>query len=370
MAFYVGYSELKNVDEALIEATKGFEDNSFILYFSPLSKIQEVSEKIHNLFPNSITVGTSSHYSYSKSGLKRGYIACFGLKDVLEISCDIILEIDRYPLKYADRVENAIKKLSSPENTICLELSTAFSMSEEFVLTTLNSVCEKYNIPVAGGNAGMSPEELKSGVRKTYVGLNGKCYENACVFAMLKNPSSPIKLYDEHFYKPTGIELSITSVNIKNKTILEINHQPAAKELAKILKCSVEELPKKMTYYQFGKYIDGKLMISSFGRMFEDNSLEFNAHLFNQTKVMLLEPGNLEEVFENTFNKIKSENPCAKIGFIIHCQGRSMFMDENGKLEEYAKKIGKLFPFFCGFSSMGEQFKSLHLNHTMVMVVF
>jgi ribosomal protein L22 len=37
----------KNVDEALIEATKGFEDNSFILYFSPLSKIQEVSEKIH-----------------------------------------------------------------------------------------------------------------------------------------------------------------------------------------------------------------------------------------------------------------------------------------------------------------------------------
>ena len=139
-----------------------------------------------------------------------------------------------------------------------------------------------------------------------------------------------------------------------------------------------------MNYYQFGKYVDGKLLISSFGRMFEDGSLEFNAHLFNQTKVMLLEPDDMETIFKNTFNKIKTENPQAKIGFLIHCQGRSMFLDEKKivnlrplytnvtykkMLEDYAKEVGKLFPFFGGFSSLGEQYKTLHLNHTMVMVV-
>ena len=370
MNFFVGHSKLDDVDAALKEATSSFNNPDFLFYFSPLSKIKEVTEKIYNLFPNATCLGTSSHYVYSKSGLQRDVISCFGFKDEIETSSDIILEIDRYPLKYAERVENAIKKLSSPENTICIELSTAFSMSEELLLTTLNSVCSKYNIPVAGGNAGLSPTELKNGVRKTYVGFNGKVYENACVFAMLKNQKSPIRIYDEHFYKPTGIELLITAIDIKNKTVLEINNMPAAEGLAKVLKCSIDEIPQKMNYYQFGKYVDGKLLISSFGRMFKDGSLEFNAHLFNQTKVMLLEPDDMKTIFKNTFNKIKTENPHRKIGFLIHCQGRSMFLDEKNMLEDYAKDVGKLFPYFGGFSSLGEQYKTLHLNHTMVMVVF
>ena len=370
MNFFVGHSLLENVDEALAEATKSFQDSSFIFYFAPLSKIKEVTEKIYALFPNSTCVGTSTYYVYSKSGLRRNGISCFGFKDVLETAVDVILEIDRYPLKYLPRVEKALDKLSSTDNTICLEFSTAFSMSEELILTTLNSVCSKYNIPVAGGNAGMSPEELKSGIRETYVGFNGKCYENACVFAFLKSSVNPIKIYDEHFYKPTGIELSITSVDIKNKRILEINNLPAAEGLAKVLKCDIKDIPEKMNYYQFGKYIDGKVMISSFGKMYEDGSLEFFAHMFNQTKVMLLEPDNLDQIFENTFKKIKSENPNGKIGFLIHCQGRSMFLDQQNRLEDYAKNVGKLFHFFGGFSSLGEQYKTLHLNHTMLMVVF
>lgn len=370
MNFFVGHSKLQNVDEALAEATKSFVDGCFIFYFAPLSMIQEVTEKIYRLFPNSTCVGTSSHFVYSKSGLRRNELTCFGFKDILETAVDVILEIDRYPLKYLPRVENAIKKLSSPENTICLEFSTSFSMSEELILTTLNTVCEKYNIPIAGGNAGMSPEELSKGIKKTYVGYNGVCYENACVFAMVKSNANPIKIYDEHYYKPTGIELSITSVDIKNKRILEINNLPASLGLAKALNCSIEEIPEKMNYYQFGKNINGKLMISSFSNMYEDGSLDFFAHLFNQTKVMLLEPDDIENVFQRTFNKIKDENPNVKLGFMIHCQGRSMYLDNQNMLEDYAKAVGNIFPFFGGFSSLGEQFKNLHLNHTMVMVVF
>ncbi len=369
MAFFVGHSKLDDVDLALNEATSTFDNPDILFYFAPLSKIQEVTEKIYKRFPNSICVGTSSHYIYSKSGLKRNQFSCFGFKDVTETAADIILEIDRYPLKYADRVENAVKKLSSTENTVCISVSTAFSMSEELLLTTLNSVCSKYNIPVVGGNAGLDPEELKKGIRKTYIGFNGKSYENASAFVMIKGLKSQIKIYEEHFYKPTGIELLITAINIKNNTVLEINNMPAAEGLAKILKCSISEIPEKMSYYQFGKYVDGKLLISSFGRMFEDGSLEFNAHLFNQTKVMLLEPGDINSVFENTFKKIKTESPDAKIGFLIHCQGRSVFLDEINILEEYAASIGNLFSYFSGFSSMGEQVGNRHLNHSMVLVV-
>ena len=70
----------------------------------------------------------------------------------------------------------------------------------------------------------------------------------------------------------------------------------------------------------------------------------------------------MKTIFKNTFNKIKTENPQAKIGFLIHCQGRSMFLDEKKMLEDYAHEVGKLFPFFGGFSSLGEQYKTLHLN--------
>ena len=369
MNFFVGHSYLENVDEALAEATKNFKTPSFVFYFTPLKKFKEVTKKIVKIFPNAICVGTSSHYVYSRSGLKRNVISCFGFKDVLEAVADIILEIDRYPLKYANRIENAISKLSSTDNAICLEFSTAFSMSEELFLSTLNSVCGKYDIPVAGGCSGMSPSELREGIRETYVGFNGEIYENACIFALLRSDNVPIRIYDEHFYKPTGLEFLVTAIDIKNKTVLEINNLPAAEGLAKVLNCSIEEIPEKMVYYQFGKYIDGKLMISAFGRMFEDGSLEFNAHIFNNTKVMIMEPDNILEITNKTIEKIKQENPRATMGFLIHCQGRSMFLDERNLLDEYAKKLGQLFPFFSGFSSMGEQYKSLHLNHTMVMVV-
>ena len=370
MKFFLGYSYQDNVDVALEEISANFHEPDFVLYFAPFPKIKEVTEKIYKTFPSATCVGTSSHYVYSRHGLKRNAISCFGFKDVLENSADVILEIDRYPLKYVDRVENAIKKLSSPENTICLELSTAFSMSEELLLTTLNSVCEKYNIPVAGGNAGMSAEEFDRGERKTYVGFNGQIYENACVFAMLRYGNHPIRIYDEHFFKPTGKELLITAIDIRNKTVLEINHEPAAKALANVLNCSVAEVPKKMSYYQLGKYIDGKLLISSFNRMFEDGSLEFNAHLFNQTKVLLLEPDDIKSVYRKTFEKIKAENPKPVSAVLFHCLGRSIFLDERNMLEEYAQEIGNLFPSFTGFSCLGEQYNSLHLNHTMVLVVF
>lgn len=370
MNFFVGHSFKDNVDEALAEATQHFENPSFVFYFSPLSKLKQVTEKINKIFPNTECVGTSSYYIYCKTGLKRGSISCFGFKDVLECSSGIILEIDRYPSKYAYRVEDAIRKLSSTENTVCLEVSTAFSMSEEIMLAALNSVCEKYNIPIAGGNAGISPEEFKQGVRQTFVGYNGKLYENACVFALLRGISSSIKIYDEHFYKPTGKEFLVTAIDIKNKTVLEINNQPAVIGLAKVLNCKVEEIPEKMNYYQLGKYVDGKLLISTYNRMFEDGSLEFNAHLFNQTKVQILEPDDIKSVFERTFKKIKSENPRPHIGFFIHCQGRAMFLDERNMLDDYAKEIAGLFPYFSGFTSLGEQYKNLHLNHSMVLVVF
>ena len=72
---------------------------------------------------------------------------------------------------------------------------------------------------------------------------------------------------------------------------------------------------------------------------------------------------------KDKLNKIKTESPDCKIGFLIHCQGRSVFLDEMNILDEYAASIGKLFPYFSGFSSMGEQVGNRHLNHSMVLVV-
>ena len=94
MNFFVGHSKLDDVDAALKEATSLFKNPDFLFYFAPLSKIKDVTEKIYKLFPNATCLGTSSHYVYSKSGLKRDVISCFGFKDVIETSADIILEID------------------------------------------------------------------------------------------------------------------------------------------------------------------------------------------------------------------------------------------------------------------------------------
>ena len=98
MNFFVGHSKLDDVDAALKEATSSFNNPDFLFYFSPLSKIKEVTEKIYNLFPNATCLGTSSHYVYSKSGLQRDVISCFGFKDEIETSSDIILaDIYRFP---------------------------------------------------------------------------------------------------------------------------------------------------------------------------------------------------------------------------------------------------------------------------------
>jgi hypothetical protein len=110
-----------------------------------------------------------------------------------------------------------------------LEFSTAKGKSEELVLDTFVSILEPLNIPVFGGNAGVEDG------KETLVSLNGKVYENACVFLILRNLRGKIFLYKENIYRPTNHFFIATDVNIDDHIVYELDKKPAAEVIAQTL---------------------------------------------------------------------------------------------------------------------------------------
>ena len=55
---------------------------------------------------------------------------------------------------------------------------------------------------------------------------------------------------------------------------------------------------------------------------------------------------------------------------MINCLARSMLFENDGYLNEFAKKMSSALGDYIGFAGYGEQLRDQHFNQTMVLAVF
>ncbi|QAA33109.1 FIST signal transduction protein [Clostridium manihotivorum] len=365
MNYKIGKSSKKNPLEAVTEATSGLIAPKLILFFSEVNNFESFTTVIKDKFKDSIVLGSTTFAGFCKEGAYKDSLLVMGIEEGIECYADILEEADKFPIKYIDRITNCVDKLKDTKNTVCFEISSALISCEELALATLNSVLELNSIPLFGGSSG---DQGKA--EKTMISFNGKVYENACAFVLIKNLGGKIRLYRENIYKPTNHYFTATKVDVRNRIVYEYDNRPAAKVVAEALNTTVEGLNKYLDTNPLGRIIGNDMYITANQAVTSNNGMSYHARVYNNSKMVLLEPDDYKHVISETIKQVKKDVPNPSFSIMINCLARSLLFEKDGYLNEFAKSMSSALGNYIGFAGYGEQLDHQHFNQTMVIAVF
>ena len=106
-----------------------------IIVFAEVDMLKFFVSKLQNRYPDAVVIGSATYINYG-----------------IEVSAGAVFDVDRHPSMYKAHIKQTLDKLSSFENTCCLEFVTSFGKGEELVLDTFEEVLEETGIRVAGGS--------------------------------------------------------------------------------------------------------------------------------------------------------------------------------------------------------------------------
>lgn len=365
MEYKIGRSSNQQIEGAIREATLGLREPKLIMFFSDVEHFEAYTSELKKAFPESMIMGATTFVGLCKEGAFKETLLVLGFETGIECYGNVLEEVDKYPLKYVKRVEQCVNAVVNTNNTMCFTLTTALISCEELVLSTLNSVLMKKDIPLFGGSAGD-----KGRAERTMVSFNGKVYERACVFVILKNLGGKIKFYQENIYKQTSHHFTATKVDVRNRIVYEYDGKPAALEVAKALGTDIKHLPSYLDSYPMGRLIGKDMYITANKEITPHNGMAYHARVYKNAQMVLLEPDAYKVVIEKTIEKIKNEVPNPALTLVVHCLARSILFEQDGYLDSFAKQMGRAFGNYIGFGGYGEQLRQQHFNQTMIIAVF
>lgn len=365
MNYKIGRSKNSNPKTAVEDAASQLQNPKLILFFSGVDQFAEYAREIKERFPQAISMGSTTFAAFCREGAFKETLMIIGFEDGIRCEAGLLQEVDKYSLKYVDQVTRCASQFNKPENTICLEFSSALIRCEELVLSTINAVLEKKRIPVFGGSAGD-----KGKAEKTMIALNGQVYQNACVFVIIENLGGKIRLYRENIYKPTTHYFKATKVDVRKRIVYEYDSKPAAKVMADALGVSISELPKYLDHSPMGRIIGNEMYIVANNTVVNGSAMEYHARIYKNSQVVLLEADKYQSVIEETLKQVKRECSRPSLTLMVNCLARSLLFEADGYLNQFASTVGNSVGDFAGFAGYGEQLNEQHFNQTMLLAVF
>ncbi len=216
------------------------------------------------------------------------------------------------------------------------------------------------NVPMFGGSAG-------DGTRfdRSLVFARGKVRENAAVLALLRT-NCALKVFSLNHFSPTQRRMVVTAAEPSQRLVQEINAEPAARELARILGKS----PEQVDTFTFAE----NPMVVRFGdthhvraikRVTAEGYLEFFSAIDVGLVLTVAEGAPIVDHLKEEFGALCTpRKPDAVLAF--DCILRRIEAGQNqliGRLGAVLQEYG-----VAGFSTYGEQFGGMHVNQTMTGV--
>lgn len=367
----IAYSTSKDTNVAIYEIKKQISVNDegvapkLIFFTSDYLNFSWFSRHLSQSFPDSCVIGMSSYVVFSTNGYSKSAVSAMAIYSGIEYSDGIILEINRYPMRYKQTIIDAMVKLSDYENTCCFEFSTAFSRGEELVMDTFRSVLKSKNIPIFGGTAG-APD----GVNASFVSLNGIVYNDACAFVLVKNLEGKIGVYRENMFKSTGNYFVATDVDCDARKVYEFDNKPAVVAVANALGVPVSKISGFLPMHPIGRVDRDNVYITEHDTANPDGSMSYFARIYNYTKLVLLEADDPKSVWRKTYDRVKNDYPNPSFSIVINCCSRSKYFYEKNIMSDFCDQLKDHYGNYLGFSGYGEQTDFEHLNQTMLIAVF
>ena len=168
----------------LDSSLRELETAKLVILMAPSPVFKDCVQRMGDLIPTVTNIGVCGQGYYELKDhpediILIGYYECEAVADVIADVTKPILSVQ----KMKEHM-NAIQ--ANAKNTVCLDFTTG---NDSVIVTTLNACLSERDIALIGATAWDNK-----------VSFNGRLYENACVYALLKNTNGTIRAYMENIY--------------------------------------------------------------------------------------------------------------------------------------------------------------------------
>ncbi len=338
---------------SLQEATQGLRDPQLIMLMSNPRQFEQHVQELERLFPQVPSIGCIG-MSYSTQVIESGVgvVAYSGVT----AAANVLEQVSVMPVKYIQRLQQDVKKVSaSGQNTICIDFCSG---NDACALTTIYTVLKPLRMSLVGGTG--------DGGR---VSANGRIYEDAVVYALVKNNQGRVKAYKENIYHQMGSYRFIASRTDRARYVIgALNGQPARDVYQKILNVSEQEILTQTFKNPFGKVNGNDTCIISIKEV-NGNALACYRQVNDSDVLNLLELGDYRAIVKDTLSAIQADFPKISAVFSVNCLFRYKLFTQNNYMRDYLKEMGALNGH-AGLVGYGEHFNNQFVNQSMSCVVF
>ena len=242
--------------------------------------------------------------------------------DGVSAKADVLEQVSSVPVKYIERLERDIAAMNgSVRDTVCIDFCSG---NDACALTTIHTALRKRNISLVGGTGDGGK-----------VSANGRVYEDAVAYALVRNHGGRVKTYKENIYRKMGDYRFVASNTDKARYILgSLNGKPAKQVYQNILHVTEKEILTRTFQNPFGKINGDDTCIISIKEV-DGNALACFRQVNDSDVLILLELADYKEVVKETIQSIRNDFPKRSAVFSVNCLFRYKLFTERGYMNEY-----------------------------------
>ncbi len=338
----------------LTEAVSGLDNPQFIMLMSNNAQFETHVKALEKLYPGVPSIGCIG-MSYDVRMVEEG-VGVVAFLDGVEATANVLEQVSSMPVKYIRRLENDVLKINgSSSDTVCIDFCAG---NDACVLTTINTVLKHRGISLVGGTGDAGK-----------VAANGRVYEDAVAYALVRNLGGRVKTYKENIYRKYGNYRFIASDTDKEKYVLGTLNGKSAKQVYKsILHVTDEQILTQTFQNPFGKINGSETCIISIKEV-QGDALACFRQVNDSDVLILLQLADYEAVTKQTIQQIYRDFPNRSAVFSVNCLFRYKLFCERGYMDTYLQNMSELGSH-AGLVGYGEHYNNQFVNQSMTCVVF
>lgn len=350
MKQFFGMSQSGN----LAEAVNGLKNPQFLMLFSNNTQFESHVDTLEKLYPNIPSIGCVG-MSYDTRIVENG-VGVIAFFDGVSATANVLEQVSVMPVKYIRRLESDIKKINASQpDTVCIDFCTG---NDACVLTTIDTALKQKGISLVGGTGDAGK-----------VSANGKVYQDAVAYALVKNHNGRVKTYKENIYHQLGNYRFIASDTDRAKYIIgSLNGKPAKQVYQSILHVTDEQILTQTFQNPFGKINGNDTYIISIKEV-AGNALACFRQVNDSDVLILLELGDYKAITRETIRSICRDFPKRSAVFSVNCLFRYKLFSERNYMQDYLREMSVLGSH-AGLVGYGEHYNNRFVNQSMTCVVF
>lgn len=350
MRQFYGMSQRGNLDEAV----QGLHSPQFIMLLSNTDQFEEHVAALERRFPGVPSIGCVG-MSY-RTGVAEHGVGVIAFSEGVTAAANVLEQASSMPVKYIDRLERDVQAVGgSSRDTVCIDFCSG---NDACVLTTIYTALHKRNISLVGGTGDQGR-----------VSANGRVYQDAVAYALVKNQNGRVKTYKENIYHQLGDYRFVASNTDRANYILGALNGKSAKQVYKdILHVTDEEILTRTFQNPFGKVNGDDTCIISIKEV-NGNALACFRQVNDSDVLILLELGDYRAIVQNTIRQISQDFPRRSAIFSVNCLFRYKLFSQEGYMQNYLRDMAVLGNH-AGLVGYGEHYNNRFVNQSMTCVVF